>query len=428
MSSLLRLLPLIGVALTLPACSLIVRWEEISSPDPPVFATRDVILECTVTVRNPGAANDVGMAPELTLSSRTPPTEKLYYETGDCAADIGFGFDTVADAEDDWSIFAHSTVEQLEADPQSIPGVFPGDWCAVAETLRCDATDEPVVECTATPRATGEPLPECPPLPPGPCLGISCNGDARCEEFDFGAVELGESGRVTVRLANCGEQGAPEPVVRLNPTVLPASADFRVVEPVGIGGESCLDTAPDEPDRAIAAGESCRFDVEFAPGDPRDHAALVLFTSNARHRAHRIDLQGTGVGGALRFQLDGAALPVMACDRPVAGEACTAERNLNVFNEGPGAVLLESFAMLDTGEPQGFVHTLVAPPSTPLWLAAGEDVDIRFRWCSTDQYPGDGDRSTLQVQSNDPEDPTFTLDLVQCSDDGRCPEGCDVEG
>ncbi len=408
------------------------------------FASNNPVIECFVTVRNHEAQAELGglEVPEQSLASRTEPflgdgvPLKSYSLNddveGDCAD--GWGFDSVEEAEADWRRFARQRIDEVEADAESgsIFNRFPGDWCEVEGTLECQVTDEPVGICIENVLTGGDPLPVCPEPPPPPvCFEIACDGaGAACETVAFGDVgvvarlqgqaPVGDGARTAVTITNCGGDEAPRLIVRgLDGTVAPVGALFDFSVPPD--ENACHPVNGDDEAVELVPGANCALEVLFEPQQPGEHRASFAFSSNAQVELHEIALTGNGLPGALAFAVTGSAqLPAELCFAGLDAGNCTAARTLEIANAGPGVVVVESLDLVAVAAPVT-TFELVDPPTAPFALAAGATQTVDVRWCRAADAR---DRATLDLRSNDPNQPSFLLDLEhRAAADPPCPAG-----
>lgn len=427
-----RVLAVVGLALGLLGCYILGI-----SPLP----TDAPIAECFVTVRNPAATAELGAAvPEVSLFSRGEPfldadgtPSRVFYVDAEanCPGDGTFG--SLASVTAEWSRFANQRIGELAAagDAEDPFGRFPGEWCQVAGTLRCEQTAERLSACpTQSFSIAGPELPVCPEPEPEVCLSIRCDGAEECSEIDFGEVGVGERLSRTVELANCGGAAASPVEVEVDGSIFPIAelADFAI--PVGGSPQTspntchpALDVVPLDP------GETCSFRVDFEPEAAGEHRAQTAFPSNARPEPHRIGFSGRGLPGTLAFEDVSLARALADEDvicfdgPPEAGTGCTTPRVVRATNAGVGRVSVTSVRVEPAAPPvppEAAAAIEAAPEvAEPLELVVGESLDLEVRLCDD---VGDATEGRLVIDSDDPDQPTFVLRV------GRrptCPPGTD---
>ncbi len=391
------------------------------------FASQDPELSCTVTVRNAGAP---GGAPQISLTNVArhgdgidPAIVRPYYIGRDCFTGVreaeqwGYGSETGALA--DWRRFYPRRMAQLAADP-SLFEAFPGTWCEVAGSARCERAGGTIGECLPSPALFPEDiaLQPCPPLPdpvdtPGAaCLDISCGaGDATCAltansgEIQFGQVPVGAAGVHGLVLNHCGEDGDDNVELTADGAIINVTpfADFTIPIPADPANPQPAENACYPPSiansavRVLAPGEDCTIPVIFNPQSGGLHEANTTITSNARPD-FRADLSGNAQSGSLSFAVAGAPVdvadPAEVCfDNRTGG--CTVALPLEITNTGVGVITISDIRF----EPVDQRFEFDPPVAAPLTVPGGQSLTIGFKWCGGASQTGDAD---LVIESNDP--------------------------
>jgi hypothetical protein len=409
------------------------------------------VIECQVTVRNPAIVPEPGNEGDLQeqdLDSQTgifagddDQPLRNYYLNNDCFGldDDGqrWGADSVAEATEDWTRFVRQRIDAVAQEgEETVFGRYPNqaaDWCAVEGTLTCAVTETSIEVCVLRgPDVSAEPIATCPPIPPAGTLVSECDGQSPCATIGFPDTPIGQEASVTVTLSNAGEAGAGPVRVGVAGNVDPIAGPdgtfhIPVSDPPTDPGNpnTCHPSLGDGEAVDLAVGESCSFDVRFAPLEEGSAAAEASFTSSVQPERHVIQLAGAGLAGDLAFELPDlgpGVLPIRACfDAPLVG-GCTPPRVLRITNTGPGdsTVTGARIEPEDPALPPGFEVAPAIPPEAAVVLSAGESLDLEIRWCEDAADPASTqERGAVVVEHDDPSG-TFSLDLLHAN---NCPQG-----
>ena len=376
----------------------------------------DTTLTCTVTVNNPDAAEASGVegGPLATLSSSgtgfilPDGSERFVMSLADEGVDCPGTFTSLEAADTFWRLAVEQRIQELAADQTSIFGLFPTGWCEVPGTLGCTDTGMSEGFCRPFAAVTNTvPLPTC-PVPPAPveCLQITC-ADTQCglPRISFDDAPVGESTRRTLVLTNqCAEGGLDVEITGLDGLVRPLDgslleADFEIF--------FAAQSACDPPTVALSPGESCSFDVVFAPETPGMHRGETSFITALRQIT--LEFEGNAQGGSLEFVPNESVL----CMDDLDADGCTDEAQVDVTNLGPGWVNIND-VRLDPA--QGF--ELLNLPELPRSLEPNEALSVRSRWCGS---PDSREETSLIIDSDDRGQPSFMQSLL------RDPCGCEPD-
>ena len=370
----------------------------------------DTTVTCTVTVTNPAApaADGVAGGPMITMNSSALAIKLMAGGSADCPET----HTTRQEADAFWRRAAQQRIMDLENDPTTPFGMFPGGWCEVPDTLRCTDTGASDGWCRPSQAVTNTvPLPVCPTPPPQPveeCLQITC-ADTQCglPRISFDDVPVGETTRRTLVLTNRCVEGDPNVEVRgLDGLVRPLDGSMQETGfDISIADNDCY---PFTPAVSLPPGESCSFEVVFAPQSPGVHRGETAFIAALRQIT--LEFEGNAQGGSLEFIVpDGPEL----CVDDLGDNGCTPEVQINVTNQGPGGVNVDDVRL----EPdQGF--ELLDLPELPRLLEPDETLSVRSRWCGS---PDSREEASLIIDSDDLEQPTFVQSLL------RDPCGCEPD-
>lgn len=216
----------------------------------------------------------------------------------------------------------------------------PGDTLEYDANLNCDDSNDPDAGALGWMLA---------------CRGVAPAATITPEPVEFGNVPVGETASEPVTVTNSG-------TADLEISGLGVNADPDLAYGLGDDPDNCSTAT-------LAPGDACTFEVDYSPGSPGLHQAVVQVFSNADPSPAAAGLSGTGIAGVLA--IDPAAIDFGDVD---VG-ADSAVMTVNLDNAGDAA--LELLAPAAPAAP--FEHT-GGDCGAGAVLAPGERCTMEYRF------------------------------------------------
>jgi hypothetical protein len=252
-----------------------------------------------------------------------------------------------------------------------------------------------------------------------PEIGLVGPDGAPLEVIDFGMVTVGTSKELVVRIKSRQQ------------------VELRV-STISTSGDDAVSFVPDPAGPLSVPGLDERtFRVTFSPAAVRAHeATLVVRSNDPAHKTVTVPLVGTGVTGSARVVAcieSTAEFPTRCADTQVSPplplvlgdviEGRQLKALVAVFNDGDSMLSVSSIAFTDPSAAAASGFSFVGDVTGGASVAPHESVSFKVLFAPNGAHLGPV-AASVQVASDDPEEPLVTVQLEATARPNTPPQAC----